>query len=874
LTRRIGIPVIALFIIGVAGISAMTWLAARGRDEDKRAISLRNAVSALTVAEDRLVEVTTAYARWDGAVQKLHEHFDPDWALRNIALSPHGIYGVDHIFVFGPNNALAFQSHKEAAEPQDVTSDTARVREVLTPLVAAARAAAGTSDDSARAVWPVSLYGTVQLAAAAAIVALDSADVTSREGMSVLVFVRGFSPTLLARLAGDSTLPDLRVSTSADVRAGEMSFPLQARDPPAVAGYLLWRPHLPGTAMVHVMVVPLAMASLFMLGLLALVLRRARRAGLALDNGAAALRHARERLEVEVEERTADLRMAEARYRGIVENAVEGIFQITPEGRFISANPAMARILGFASPDRLIAGANADMMLNKLAREAFERVIGTFGEVVDFVSEVHRPDGTKTWISQNTRAVRNTAGAIAYYEGMAVDISARRQAEENLIKSAFHDALTGLPNRFLFFERLSQLLARGQRAPNSAFAALFLDCDRFKLINDSYGHLAGDNLLIALSQRLSHRLRPTDTLARLGGDEFAVLIEGSAMPASALALAERLHEACREPMQINEHEIYVSLSIGVACARSGQYAEAEAILRDADIAMYRAKDKGRNTTVLFEPGMHQAVVSRLEVEIQLRHALERGEFVVHYQPIFALKNKRIAGFEALVRWGHPSRGLVPPSDFIPTAEETGMIVPIGDWVLQEACAFAASWQRRHGAIADDLFMSVNLSPAQLDHHDAAQRVAAVLGTTGLPGTKLKLEITESAMMSNPLEVHKTLSDIAKLGVQLCVDDFGTGYSSLSYLHTFPVGTLKIDRTFTARLTAGREHVEMARTILLLGQNLGMTVIAEGIETAMQCDWFRAAGCNYGQGYYFGAAVDYCSASALLDQALQPAAATC
>lgn len=869
LTRRIAFPVIALFLIGLAGIGMMTVLAARGRDADARTISWNNAIAALGVAQDRLAEVVTDYAVWDEAFLLLHQRFDPDWAQRNIGGAPHDVYGIDHVLVFGADGALVFESRLAATEnhqPDPADPSTSVAEAALAPLVAAARAAKDGSDNAA-VVWPIRYHGVVHLAAAAAIQLQDARDSSMRGNSSVLVFVRDFTPSYLSRIAGGTALPDLRVATAGAVAGDELALALRSGDPPETAGYLIWRPRLPGNAMIHTIAIPLVGTAALMLALLALVLRSAQRAGLALDAAAAAVEHARETLEVAVEARTAELREAEERYRGIVENAVEGIFQMTPNGHFISANPAMARILGYADPGRLIAGANCDLMLSGTARKAFERVIGTFGEVVDFVSEVDRPDGTKTWISQNTRAVRHSDGTVAYYEGMVVDITARREAEENLIKNAFHDALTGLPNRFLFFERLSQLVARRERIADSVFAVLFLDCDRFKLINDSFGHLAGDNLLITIAQRLTHRLRPADTLARLGGDEFAVLIEGGAMPANALTLADRLHEACREPMELDGREIFVSLSIGVAWARSGDYAQADAILRDADIAMYKAKDAGRNTTVLFEPGMHQAVVSRLEVETQLRHALDRGEFVVHYQPIMALKDQRIAGFEALVRWGHPARGLVPPSDFIPTAEETGMIIPIGDWVLREACAFAASWRRRYGTVAEDLFISVNIAAAQLDQADAAGKIARALSESGLLGTNLKLEITESTMMANPLEVHKTLSDIAALGVQLCVDDFGTGYSSLSHLHTFPVSTLKIDRSFTGRLTGGREHVEMARTILLLGENLGLTVIAEGIETAIQCDWLRSAGCAYGQGYHFGCPVDYRSAMYRLDAEL-------
>ncbi len=868
---------VALFVLGLAGIIVMTMLAAHGRDNDARERSRQTAASILAAAKSRLSDIALDYAQSDESLAYLKDQVDQAWAKANIGTTPHRIYEIHHVLVFDRHDRLVFASHDENMKEQGGAFADAEGQEKLRRLVAAARSAATADPAQGLKVFPIRLHGRPHLAVAALIQPQDAPNegnwVPATEA-SVLVFIRDFTPHFLSRLGGGNALPFFRVSTDDDVAPGELSLPLTSEEPVDTVGYLIWRPRLPGTELLRAAAAPVALAGLLMLALLALVLNRARHAGLALDGAVAELSRARADLEQEVETRTAELREAEARYRSIIENAVEGIFQLTPAGRFVNANPAMARILGYDTPEQLLTQATADTILPGQTRDAFNRVIAAFGKVADFVSEVIRPDGTKTWISQNTRAVLGPDGSAAYFEGMVVDITARREAEENLIKNAFHDALTGLPNRFLFFERLSQVVAAARREPDAPFAVLFLDCDRFKLINDSFGHLAGDSLLITLGRRLSQHLRPGDMLARLGGDEFAVLVECSGVPESAIGLAERLHEACRQPMQIEGQEVFLNVSIGIAIARHGAYQEAHAVLRDADIAMYRAKDQGGSRTVLFEQGMHQAVISRLTVETELRRSLERGEFVVYYQPIVALKERRIAGFEALVRWSHPTRGLVPPGDFIPTAEETGMIVPIGERVLEEACSFAANWRRRHGARANGLFISVNVAAAQLDHHDAEGRVARILARTGLPGKSLKLEITESAMMMNPLEVHKTLTEISRLGVQLCVDDFGTGYSSLSHLHTFPVGTLKIDRAFTKRLMAGREHAELVRTILLLGQNLGMTVIAEGIETAMQRDWLCAAGCPFGQGFYFGVPMDYRTASEMLAEDLLARAAAC
>ncbi|HYN38335.1 MAG TPA: diguanylate cyclase, partial [Rhodospirillales bacterium] len=570
-------PVVALFVLVLAGIVVMTMLAARGGDEDAREASRRAAAWTITAAKNRLGDLTLDYAQSDESFVHLQDPVDERWAKANIGSTAHQIYVIEHVYVFDREDRLVFSSHRPPPAADDASLEV-DVHKDLGRLLAAARAAGSKDPWKGLEVRPVVLHGHVHLAAAALIQPQDATNAIPPDQTSVLVLVRDFTPHFLSRLGGPDTLPLLRISMAPDAAPGELLLPLTFGEPPRPVGYMIWRPQLPGTQLLHAAAAPVAGTGLLMLALLGLVLNRARRAGLALDDAVADLSRARATLEQEVEARTAELREAEARYRGIVENAVEGIFQLTPAGRFINANPAMARILGYNSPEHMLTNATANAILPGQTRAAFDRVIGAFGKVADFVSEVVRPDGTKTWISQNTRAVLGADGSPAYYEGLAVDITARREAEENLIKNAFHDALTGLPNRFLFFERLSQVVASRQRGSGAPFAVLFLDCDRFKLINDSFGHLSGDNLLISLSRRLSQRLRPADMLARLGGDEFAVLIEGTGMPDGALALADRLHDACRQPMELDGHEVFVGLSIGIAVGREGAYQEAHAVL--------------------------------------------------------------------------------------------------------------------------------------------------------------------------------------------------------------------------------------------------------------------------------------------------------
>lgn len=408
---RIGLPVFALVVVGLASIAMMAAVTARGRDNDAREASVRNAVSALSVAEDRLSEIVTDYTRWDEAFLYLHNVVDESWARRNIGADMHRTYGISHVFVFDRHNRMVYQSdfkNEEEAHyriPHDSSPDYGE----LHALIEKARAA-GT--DNQAQVAAIRLAHTVHIAAARRVTLQDAPDAIPGAQSSVLVLVRHFSPTLLERLSGDNTLPHLRVSNENNAAANEVALPIAGVDPAEPAGYLVWRPNLPGTALIKAMAMPLLAVASLMVLLLALVLARARRAGTALDSAAVALRTSHDSLEARVQQRTAELAEAEGRYRGIVENAVEGIFQITPEGKFIGANPAIARILGFSSPEQRLAEASADTILDAHSREAFSRVMGTFGEVIDFISEVRRPDGTKTWIAQNTARSRNPTGRL------------------------------------------------------------------------------------------------------------------------------------------------------------------------------------------------------------------------------------------------------------------------------------------------------------------------------------------------------------------------------------------------------------------------------------------------------------------------------
>ena len=431
------------------------------------------------------------------------------------------------------------------------------------------------------------------------------------------------------------------------------------------------------------------------------------------------------------------------------------------------------------------------------------------------------------------------------------DITERNLAEEKLRHYALHDPLTDLPNRVEFMNHLGKAVERADGNEFARFAVLFLDLDRFKVINDSLGHAVGDKLLVAIAERLSACVRPGDVVARLGGDEFTILLHRSGDAAEVARVAERLQLKISEPFRIDNYEVFTTASIGIIVS-SGCERSPEDFLRDADAAMYRAKEAGKARYEIFDQEMHVRNMNLLQVETDLRHAVERHEFEVQYQPIVELDTGRVYEFEALIRWRHPEHGLVSPNEFVGVAEETGLIIPIGKWILGESCRQIAEWQKKYGR---PLAVSVNLSAKQLMHPTLTAQVKEVLLNTGLEPSQLKLEVTESTVMEHSEKALKVLSELDELGVNLSTDDFGTGYSSLSYLQRFPFERLKIDRSFIHVMDDDAKSGAIVKTILMLGENLDLEVVAEGIETERQLELLRSLGCKLGQGYYFSRPID-------------------
>jgi PAS domain S-box-containing protein len=572
-----------------------------------------------------------------------------------------------------------------------------------------------------------------------------------------------------------------------------------------------------------------------------------------------------------------------------------------PDHPAVYVNRSFERMTGYTAQEalgknlRFLQGKDhKQLALNKL-RNAIEE-----GKDCKVILRNYHKNGSLLWVELQVSPVYNAQGKLTHFIGVQTDITDRKIVEDQLIYNAFHDALTGLPNRALLMDRLGQAIARCRRNSEYLCAVLFLDLDRFKVVNDSLGHIVGDRLLSAIARRLESCVNrcgwpvlgmmgledvsnqydagwqsplnthsaitatPTSTVARLGGDHFVILLEGIQSLSDATGIAERIHQMLLKPFIIDGHEVFVSTSIGVALNCADYHWQGD-FLRDADLAMYHAKASGKAQSAVFDKAMHNQAVALLQLENDLRHAIERQEFSLYYQPIVSLSTGTITGFECLLRWQHPTRGMISPNEFIPVAEETGMILPLGAWVLQEACRQLRQWQLSEDLPLKDhpITVGVNLSGKQFLQPDLVEQIDRTLQEVGLKPDSLKLEITESVIMDNRALVQQTLAQLRERKIQLCLDDFGTGYSSLSYLHDFPIDTVKIDRSFVNRMGQNGDNVEIVKAIVMLAHSLGMNVIAEGVETPEQLSQLRVLGCEYGQGFLFAQPLPAQATEALL-----------
>ena len=542
-----------------------------------------------------------------------------------------------------------------------------------------------------------------------------------------------------------------------------------------------------------------------------------------------------------------------ARFAAFVQHSSDVVTVVDSTNVISYQSPSVTRVFGHAPEDMV--GVNLRELLHpEDRRRVFGLILtaikeGRSSELIE--CRVKHADGSWRYAETAVSSMLDDPEVCGVILNTR-DVSERKALEDALAHQAFHDSLTKLANRALLKDRTDHALARAARR-GRPLAVMLLDLDGFKAVNDSLGHDAGDELLVAVAGRLQECIRPSDTAARLGGDEFAVLVEDLASPGDYAVVATRVLEALQPPFSVHGKEVFVRGSIGIAMCGEGENTSDE-LLRNADVAMYMAKAEGKNRFELFNPAMHSAMLQRLDVEADLRRAVERGEFVLHYQPTVVLSTGRIAGVEALVRWQHPERGLVPPLEFISIAEDTGLIVPLGEWVLETACRQAQEWCTAHPK-DPPLTMSVNLSARQLQHESIVKTVERVLASSGLAPESLVLEITESAVMNDHVTTIVRLNQLKALGVRIAVDDFGTGYSSLSYLRRFPIDVLKIDRSFVDGVTDGPQKQALLRTIVELGRTLNLETVAEGIEQPEELQQLRSLDCDLGQGYYFARPLD-------------------
>ena len=539
------------------------------------------------------------------------------------------------------------------------------------------------------------------------------------------------------------------------------------------------------------------------------------------------------------------IRDSENRFRSLVESANDAIVSTDSQGRIVSWNDSATTIFGYGRREAS----------TKFLNDLFASLDGTAGSESFNAAELLqsdskavemigvRKDGTTFPLEISLSSWATSEGL--FYSGIIRDITDRKSLEEQLTQQALHDPLTKLANRVLFRDRVEHAISKIVRS-RTAVSVLFLDLDNFKTINDSLGHRVGDLLLVSVAERLRSCLRNSDTPARLGGDEFAVLIEDANHPQEAILISERINDVIRAPFLIEGKGVLVAASIGIASATVGNE-NPEELLRNADVAMYKAKALGKGRSVFFEAEMREELMERVELEADLHKAVENGELMLFYQPILELRTGGILGMEALARWNHPRHGLVSPQKFIPLAEEGNLILPIGNWVLQQACSKAGQWAEANGA---ELSISVNLSIRQFQQEDLVRIVSETLRTSGLPPRCLILEITETLMIQNTEAMIRKLTELKGLGIRLAIDDFGTGYSSLSYLHRFPIDILKIDKSFIGTLHKGNEGLAVTRAIIMMAASLNLRVIAEGVENAEQAAVLERLGCDVGQGYFF------------------------
>ena len=567
-------------------------------------------------------------------------------------------------------------------------------------------------------------------------------------------------------------------------------------------------------------------------------------------------------------EQNADKRgLREERYSLALRVANDGLWEWDLEKNEISYSAKWKSMIGFQDDE---IGQSPNEWFERIHPEDHDRVEALINAYLDGTTSnfeieyrINHFNETYRWMQAKGLAIRTSEGKATMFAGSQTDVTERKLSEEQLIHDALHDTLTGIPNRTLLLDRIRQSLVRRQRYPKTSFAVIFIDLDRFRLVNESLGHVHGDELLILIAQRLKENIPISDTVARLGGDEFSIFLQDIEDAKDASNIAETIQTTFSKPFLLGNREVFASASMGISHS-DNNYKNPEEILRDSELAMYRAKRDGKAQNIIFEKKLRHSNLSPIDLDTDLRRALDRNEMELHYQPIISMRDRTISGFEALLRWRHRTRGAISPNEFIPLAEETGLIYELGQWVLMQACEQIAIWNQNKNE-EEQLEISINLSSRQFSDPNLVEGIIGNIKESGFNAECLKLEITESALMQNAQRSVNMLNQLKNLNIKVCVDDFGTGYSSLSYLHTFPIDTLKIDRSFVHDMSRNYRNMEIIRTIIMLAHNLKLDVIAEGVETAEQYAQLSALGCQFAQGFYFARPVNKDDATLLIRQ---------
>ena len=796
-------------------------------EEAESAFYTRKAVQSL---EKSLLLTVKDYAFWGDAYKHLHTRVDTDWAFvrQNVGPTLYEDFGFQGLFVVDAANRTAYSVINGVMQTMDIAQWLAQPIDAILD-----RARAGAENETPLTTF-INVGGVPALVAAAAITPGTDPTVVSDDGLpSVLIFVEMLDSSRLAAIGNDYGVDGLHISTSDETHETSI-LPLGEK---GSAGALHWQPPKPGQQLLGLVLPVIGIAALLVWLMTWAILRRTTVAARALDASFASLQASQQALAT-----------SEARFRDVVEASSDWIWEIDADWRFTYLSERFEIVTGLSRQDWI--GAAIDDLLHT--------ELGALSQCLSIPNR--RPcislQCNYLDIRGHARITRLSARELPGngFRGTATDVTEEVEARRRIEFLSQHDALTGLPNRIRLQEFLDGKL-KAMPTQEQPLVMLSLDLDRFKPVNDLLGHAAGDRVLNEVSRRLAECLRGGDLVARIGGDEFVLILTDISSQEGVEALCRRLIDSIEQPIDIDEQDIFISASIGIAMAPNDASLAAE-LLRYADMALYEAKAGGRNTWRFFADDMNARIIERRRLENDLRFAIKNEELRLHFQPRYRIADGRMVGAEALVRWQHPQRGLIPPDTFIPIAEETGLILPLSNWVLNTACQSASGWPA-------ELFVSVNLSPTEFQRGNLVERIQQTLADTGIDPSRVELEVTESVMLDDAPGALEVMHALKRLGVRLSMDDFGTGYSSLSYLRSFPFDGLKIDRSFLNRLGASADDQSIIRAIVGLGRALSLTVTAEGIETAEHLELLKAVCCDEGQGYFLNRPMDAQSFDALL-----------